>query len=226
MAMPVRDIAIDYYEDGVDHGQCQYLHKPLYDVLHNALKNDYQQDPSIHHILLYAIVVLYMLLYYCSNGAYTLRRQTYAIATWALLLMLKTATTILTIVPSPITECRATQNDHVGSPLLGTACNDMMFSGHTVVFVLTTCVVLDLEFDKPPWDGVVKLLWTASAVTCIVLVIATRQHYSNDCLISAVLTWLSYSKAMAIHDSNNPCRTRHTVPDLSLATPNKTWAFF
>lgn len=98
-----RRIAIDYYKDGEDHKACQHLHQPLYDVLHSLFKEDYGQDPLLFQVLMYCTVAMYLVVYYESDGrSYPLHRQSYALAAWGVLLVLKTCTTILTIVPSPL----------------------------------------------------------------------------------------------------------------------------
>ena len=186
-AIPVRKRAVTYFEDGVSHGACGYLHQPLYDSGHALAGADFTQDPAIIHVLLY-VQVGCTVLYYVSpfNHSYFIHELSYPLAIWGTLLIFKAATQAVTLVPSPLEECRSTDASYIGSAGFGTACNDMMFSGHTTSYLMLWFILYEMEASQVVLTG--GALYVAIAIT---LTILTRQHYSVDCLVAMALTGLS-----------------------------------
>ena len=102
------------------------------------------------------------------------------------LLLLRATTILATKMPTPIPGCRgrSAEAGPVPSALSTVFCNDQMFSGHTV----SNVICLHLVWAVPRFPQRWKLAWTGYVALVILASIATRDHYTVDCLVALYLT--------------------------------------
>jgi hypothetical protein len=96
----------------------------------------------------------------------------------------------LSLLPDPNPECLHFE-PHVQmySPFELT-CGDMMYSGHTALWVILTCCWL--KYGTSLWDRIIGVLGTLIGM---VILVAARSHYTLDVAVGAVMgsmIWLSY----------------------------------
>ena len=110
---------------------------------------------------------------------------------FSLLMVLRAATVASTVMPAPSPLCRnATSWAHGegGLPTSGwlmspIACNDAMFSGHTITY--SVALVFWLYSHAPSWA---KLAWSGYFAFCCVASFATRDHYTADVLVAVYVS--------------------------------------
>lgn len=147
------------------------LHIPLpWDVLYDILP---QVPDHTADVLLYTQVVCVLLFALASKWRFTILRRT-GIA-YGLIMIWRCFTVPATFPPDPSPVCVNRQHP------AGTTCGDLIFSGHTVAFMLSALVVR--KYTKPMWleAGV----W-AFTFCGLLAVITSRLHYTRD-VITAIL---------------------------------------
>ena len=113
-------------------------------------------------------------------------RRLELIAEWMFLhgalLLARGLTVMSTSLPSPIPACLGAT-----TPIMSTAipiyCNDLMFSGHTVTNVLACMFSLSSRIPLA-----IKILHAVIVSILILVSIATRDHYTMDCVVALLFT--------------------------------------
>lgn len=126
----------------------------------------------------------------------------------AILLLMRGFTVATTSMPNPYPPCYNCAGecpDSVWTAIWMTItkfpffdCGDLMFSGHTVHFLL--CAMLWQKFTS---NLLFKILAWAYTIPGILLLIICRMHYTNDVLIGAFLTYFVWSWYTLVIDCHN-----------------------
>jgi hypothetical protein len=154
-----------------------YLDKraPLYDIFQNASPNlqHLRVIPEILHIIPVATLFGYMLYYQDDRSVLALRTT---LVKHGILMALRAIFFSSTLLPDSSRMCKE-------SSLPG-SCFDLIFSGHSTAILLATYVLRD--YYK---IGNIKylLLQLINLITCV-LIVACRNHYTIDVLVSIITT--------------------------------------
>eukprot|EP00759_Apiculatamorpha_spiralis_P020216 PhF_6_TR25672/c0_g1_i1/m.36166 len=133
-----------------------------------------------------ADVMLYSLMGIVCLGA-AFHRQRVAILrrnafTYGVMLFMRCFTVPATFPPDPSPSC--VTRDHAP----GVTCGDLIFSGHTIVFMLCTFIVV--RYVKRWWATILVSIYTTIGLT---VVIGSRLHYTRDVLIALVIVIMAYN---------------------------------
>lgn len=82
----------------------------------------------------------------------------------------------VTLLPDSSQMCN--RSEHIGS------CFDLIFSGHSSIMILSTYIIN--EFFKPSFK--LKLLLSLNNIITCILIVLSRNHYTVDVILSAVMT--------------------------------------
>ncbi len=165
---------------------------PLPDVLHNVLPNlqPWRALPEALHLL--------PVLYFSGQLLFHLdQRSLDAFRTFlwvhGSLMVLRAVAFASTLLPDASRQCHASR--YLGS------CFDLIFSGHVVMMILP--LLGQAAFFPDTHRAAVLALRACAAATCV-LVAATRNHYTVDVLLAAVITplcfnwWITTSQCRAL----------------------------
>ena len=152
--------------------------KPLYDIGHNMIKENYDFLYFSDIVGLY-FILLCLYLYYKKNY-YVLNKLLFTIS---IVFILRSISINLTYLPLP-KKCNNKP------PFINGGCGDLMFSGHYCYFtsILYVCILkLDLNIY-------IKIFVFVNFLLSIINSLRVRNHYSVDIFISIILTYLSAEK--------------------------------
>lgn len=151
---------------------------PLYDVGHIDLPENTQKtlatvnDRVVLGIIGVSVVTIAVMAY-----PRRLRALTYLLFFTGLLYVLKTITSIVTVLPDSSGRCRYGR-------LLG-SCNELYFSGHVAV-VLTMFVIL-LRVFPSSYDRHIRITGVMATTLVSILAVLSRNHYTIDVLGAVVM---------------------------------------
>lgn len=152
-----------------------YVERPLYDRAHDVLPCITGLRWLVHviPIIVFAVTVLSLPMYY------TLR----LVRLYAILLVLRALVFWVTMVPAPRSGCGpyTVLGIYVGG------CSDMMFSGHTILMVLSLLFVIRYG----SCGMCVTYLMGAVVLFGTTLLLLTRHHYTSDVLMGIVVAALA-----------------------------------
>jgi lysylphosphatidylglycerol synthetase-like protein (DUF2156 family) len=173
----------------------------LPDLLHDLLSPD--EDAK------YLCDFITLLLYFCFLAVISTKKRWLHflcefIALHTVLLVLRCFLVAITTLPSPVQSCNMHKPAEFSllNPIkrlllpsvLSSWCNDLIYSGHTVIYVLVSLFVIDLSENS----FVVAFVCILSAVGVGGLLVA-RLHYSVDIFLAAIITFLLYKIRMQKH---------------------------
>lgn len=140
------------------------------DFIYNILP---QVPDHTADVLLYIQVVSVLLFTLASKWRFTILRRT-ALA-YGIIMACRCLTVPATFPPDPSPVCAHRQHPE------GTTCGDLIFSGHTVAFLMSAFVVS--KYTKPNWLEAGTWAFT----TCgLLAVVTSRLHYTRD-VVTAIL---------------------------------------
>ena len=146
------------------------------DLLHRVLPTCPPHTPDY---LLYPLVAGTFLFMVFSNHRLTYFRR--LAVEYGFIMSVRFITLLATFPPDPSPICKT----RVHPP--GTTCGDMIFSGHTVAFLLATMMLL--EHTGVWWIRAA----TVAYVTCsLVAIIASKLHYTRDVLTAIVVVMTTH----------------------------------
>eukprot|EP00658_Telonema_sp_P-2_P055830 TRINITY_DN4437_c0_g1_i7.p1 TRINITY_DN4437_c0_g1~~TRINITY_DN4437_c0_g1_i7.p1 ORF type:complete len:682 (+),score=172.01 TRINITY_DN4437_c0_g1_i7:137-2182(+) len=184
-------------------------------------------------------------IYFCKGGRY---RQfnpfdyspsfTFAIVIRFLMCLsvvecLRIPSYLATSIPGPATHCIGAEEtanrptnygDAFYKPQTGTNCGDLVFSGHIVLVTLAANFAV-FYFPKIIGPGVGQVLsilpWIA--VLCqVVLVLATRSHYSVDLVVGFIVANMAWRLDLYVYRTKEPIAPFSPAPEyISYFDPNK-----
>ena len=166
--------------------------QPLPDVGHRWLPLLDHTDPASWFFGMPDFLFLINFATTCAVCGYLARTREHrwmlvaeALAVHGTLLMMRATTILVTTLPTPIPGCRgrAQEDGPAPSALSLVYCNDQIFSGHTTGNVLCLCLGWCTTISVQ-W----KAAWTALVFVVITVSIATRDHYTVDCLVATYIT--------------------------------------
>ncbi|KAF9314240.1 sphingomyelin synthase [Podila horticola] len=134
-------------------------------------------------VLLFAPTVLLVLTHY--RPLYLLCK---VLLTWALCNLMRITTVAITSFPDPRIGCQHTVGEFFTTFQLH-RCGDCMFSGHTVIFVISALVWTSHGYHRFPrryrWLAWLCMLFVwALCIGSAFIVIANRAHYTVDVLVA------------------------------------------
>ena len=147
----------------------------LNDIGHSYIKNIPYNDYIINIIPVILVVSSYIFLNDKVNVI---------IPCMVVMLVLRMIANHLTILPKADKSCNGTGNFNGG-------CHDMMFSGHTAVVVFL-CLFLHKQYPSFALHGVIL------SFLQMILLIATRSHYSIDIFIGMLVAFLIFSNRIML----------------------------
>lgn len=124
-------------------------------------------------VLLYTQVITVLLFGLASKWRFTILKRTGI--TYGLIMIWRCFTVPATFPPDPSPVCKERWHP------AGTTCGDLIFSGHTVAFLLSALVVR--KYTRPMWLEAGAWAFTACG---LLAVITSRLHYTRD-VVTAVL---------------------------------------
>jgi len=116
----------------------------------------------------------------------------------ALLMLMRSITVVATQFPDPNPNCHPTSFGtriprgifEAFNPFFSTTCGDLMFSGHSVLFVLIYMLIYD--YSNRNFFRYISFIWTCLGLLSL---IAARYHYTIDVIIGTYLSvriWRGY----------------------------------
>ncbi|KAF9298828.1 hypothetical protein BGZ88_004061 [Linnemannia elongata] len=107
---------------------------------------------------------------------------------WSLCNIMRITTVAITSMPDPRDGCIRSLGEFFTSFSLH-RCGDCMFSGHTVIFVISALVWTSHGYHRFPvrfrWLGILCLVFVWSlCIGSAIIVIANRAHYTSDVLVA------------------------------------------
>jgi hypothetical protein len=148
---------------------------PLYDIYQDSMPNlqSMRIVPEILHVIPIAILFSHIFYHQDERSVSALRTM---LTRHGLLMALRALFFSSTLLPDSSQMCKE-------SPLPG-SCFDLIFSGHSTVILLTTYILRDYY----NLSGVkFHLLQLVNLITCI-MIVACRNHYTVDVLVSIIIT--------------------------------------
>ncbi|KAI9296139.1 hypothetical protein K502DRAFT_302762 [Neoconidiobolus thromboides FSU 785] len=176
----------------------------LIDPLLEALSEEFKQTtlPKDISDILVRVALLLVIARMILGGKITLllaRRLSYLIG---FLYLLRIPFMMMTLFPNPLLDCIPDINPNIFENSLEllfqqkASCGDLMFSGHTVMFMISSLVWIDYPVAKM---GIARILITVIILTygilSILSLIASSYHYTIDVVVSVIVcltTWKLY----------------------------------
>jgi len=134
-------------------------------------------------IVLYVIIGATLLFVLWEDRRWIITKRTFFI--WALCLYLRCICVPLTNLPDASQRCETLQQKSM--KLLRGSCGDLIFSGHTVAFIL-----MALTMTQYARSVALKILVWLVVAFGIASIIATHRHYSVDVVLAVIITTLVY----------------------------------
>lgn len=147
----------------------------LFDIFHTILPDLHAYGDILNNIV---PVLGFVSLYFCSNSKLTVE----FLSKFVIIMLVRALTIISTILPKH-EKCDETINTN--SIIVG-GCYDKIFSGHTAFVLLLTLLYFREHIINMP------LLVGINAVN-ILLILATRSHYTVDVLLAIFVTSTIYA---------------------------------
>jgi len=151
------------------------LHDPLMEFLAPLHLPQYSAD-----VLLYALLGAVLVAALCHPMRCAILRRN--ALTYAIIILLRCLTVPATFPPDPSPMCQSRNHP------VNTGCGDIIFSGHTVTFLL--CAFAVHRYWRRPWLTSLVMTYTAAGLLAI---IGSRFHYTRDVLIGFVICCLVYT---------------------------------
>lgn len=166
--------------------------KPAYDIIHSLLPYTpnyftYYCDPMVFAAMLYLLYIIY-------KNEDDWRYIIFTVC--GSLLLLRNFTIVLTSLP----WTQYSYDDQKCKNLIGADyltilakswqyvfCGDFLFSGHTVFYTITLIVMLERSVYIWP-----KIASCIIYLTCVIGLIVSRAHYTDDVIIAALLTIFTF----------------------------------
>jgi len=167
-------------------------HAPLKDVSHALLDqwgfgDTELHDPWYHDAYCHGLLVVSLLVGLTLSYQHPSIDGKGLLCEWCkihgLLLCMKGSLMVVTTVPTPLFSCR-NSGEVISSGQLEHFCNDLMFSGHSVLMVMLPFFLQQCSF-LPVW---VRMLWWLGGFGGLLIILATHQHYSSDVLVAVYLS--------------------------------------
>ena len=165
---------------------------PLYDLIQNNMPNlqPYRVIPEILH-LIPILIFLYLTVTTPNNNSVNALQKMFSVHSQ--LLILRCICFAVTLLPDSSQMCKVTQ--FVGS------CYDLIFSGHTTAMFLFTYLVKEFFRINKCFYSILQI---NNFITSI-LIIACRNHYTIDVIISILATnyfYFQYNYKQALSPYN------------------------
>jgi hypothetical protein len=151
------------------------LFKPLYDIVQENTPNlqPYRFIPEILH-LIPVLLLVYLIIYNYNNRSILALRK--FLRVHGLLMFLRAICFSSTLLPDSSQMCLT--SSHIGS------CYDLIFSGHSTIVHLSTYILVDyFNINK----CIKNILYINNFIICF-LIIACRNHYTIDIIVSIIAT--------------------------------------
>lgn len=148
---------------------------PLYDIYQDFMPNlqTMRIVPEILHVIPVVILFIHIVYYQDDRSVSALRTM---LSRHGLLMALRAVFFSSTLLPDSSQMCKE-------SALPG-SCFDLIFSGHSTIILLTTYILRDYyNLSKAKFH----LLQLVNLLTCI-MIVACRNHYTVDVLVSIIVT--------------------------------------
>ncbi|KAI0240093.1 hypothetical protein L0F63_001024 [Massospora cicadina] len=143
-----------------------------------------------------ALVFLRILL--CGRlSATVLRRVLYVCG---LVYLIRAPFIMITALPNPLITCTSTPNPNrfYDAFLLMTqqrySCGDVLYSGHTIIFMACCLVWFDYQLTESVLDWAVRVVFVLWGIFCHLILIISTYHYTVDVVV-AMLIVLFFWKA-------------------------------
>ncbi|KAJ9074250.1 hypothetical protein DSO57_1008238 [Entomophthora muscae] len=133
-----------------------------------------------------------------------LRRQFFIIGACYLV---RAVFVLITILPNPLASCKTKLSNSIFYDAflqfiqLRTSCGDVLFSGHTIVFLISA-----LSWSTYPFSLITTCIAWAFASLGIMVLIASTYHYTVDCVVGVMvvsLIWKLYHSTVTSHHDNS-----------------------
>jgi shingomyelin synthase len=102
----------------------------------------------------------------------------------------------ITVLPSPSMDCKCEWENEPETLLRSIlnliyqeGCNDLIFSGHTSVMLLSTLFLIYYCFPK---SLMIQTFFILYNIFGVFIIIGTRLHYSTDCFIATIISTLLF----------------------------------
>lgn len=153
--------------------------RPLYDILQNQLPNlqNLRFIPELLHVIPVISLIGFIAHYRNKVAVDALREFLY---NHGILMTIRAICFSVTLLPDSSQMC--TVSTHIGS------CFDLIFSGHSTVMYLCTYIINSHFYIS---RTVYTLFHLNNLITCF-LIVACRNHYTIDIIISILFTYLIY----------------------------------
>merc|ERR1711865_525111 len=167
-------------------------HPPLTDISHRFLDqfgytDPHWQDPWFHDVYCHSLLILSFVMSVVLCWQHPNIDAKGLLREWCkphgLLLAMKGILMVVTTVPTPLASCRAA-GKVLTSGQLSHYCNDLMFSGHSVLMVMLPFFAQQCPF-APMWA---RAAWWAMGFGGLVIILGTHQHYTSDVLVAVFMT--------------------------------------
>eukprot|EP00658_Telonema_sp_P-2_P011147 TRINITY_DN14237_c0_g1_i2.p1 TRINITY_DN14237_c0_g1~~TRINITY_DN14237_c0_g1_i2.p1 ORF type:complete len:230 (-),score=19.84 TRINITY_DN14237_c0_g1_i2:299-988(-) len=178
---------------------------PLTDVGHRSMEGwnwfpgDDWKHPWFHDVYCHFLLAAFIVVTGATRGWFPGMDVRGLIYEWCIphgcLLLMKASLMVVTTVPTPLSSCRTTG---VQTGQMTHFCNDLMFSGHSVLMVMVPFFYQQCPYAA--WWGKAGF-WVGGAFG-LVLILGTHQHYTSDVLVAVYMTLallMPRRKGIALH---------------------------
>lgn len=172
-----------------DVARNEKLHKPLPDLYHQALPEHMRDWHEYSDWMPIIPMTLFVLMDKGKHGFDFVFMV-------AIIYLLRAISFSITVLPAPSTECECEWEHEPKTMLRGMlnllyqeGCNDLIFSGHTSMMVMSS---LFLCYYCLSGSVLPQLLLVVYNIIGFVVIIGTRMHYSTDVFLASVINVLLF----------------------------------
>ncbi|CAF1355992.1 unnamed protein product [Adineta steineri] len=169
-----------------------HVHIPLRDLGYEFLKNiNSEKFAYIGYQLPVEYLAIIWILFCFINGSQGLIIIQKGARCLTIARLLRICVFSLTILPSPKPWCRFTGPVNPFRARVGGACNDLLYSGHVIIYTLTALAftILSRQYSKKLRYSLSILIWLY-ILQRIICTILERHHYSIDMFLGFIVTLL------------------------------------
>lgn len=151
------------------------------------------------NVLLWSLIITSCLYSFASEIRFIITRRVMVI--YGMIQLLRCLTVPMTYPPDPSPGCVVREHEP------GKTCGDLVFSDHTVSFVLFARILTRYsQVVHPRWHAAITVVSFVWAVVGMVSIVWARLHYTQDVLVAVFVTFAVWNPLMAVVES--PCTVR------------------
>lgn len=172
-----------------DVARKEKLHAPLPDLYHQALPEHMRNWHEYSDWMPIIPMSMFLLL---DKGRHSME----FLFLVAIVYLLRAISFSITVLPSPSTHCKCEWEDEPETMLRSflnllyqEGCNDLIFSGHTSMMVMSSLFLCYYYLNKSIFS---QLLIVVYNIIGFIVIIGTRMHYSTDVFLATVINVLLF----------------------------------